>query len=87
MNRVHVRDFRRADDAVNPQITVRRGGLADANGFIGQLNVHGIGVRFRINGDGADVQFFAGADDPNGDLPDWRPEFFQTWAFSESKQV
>jgi len=32
------------------------------------LNVHGIGIRLRINGDGTDVQFFASADDPNGDF-------------------
>ena len=68
MNRVHVRDFRRADDAVNAQITFRRRRFADANGFVGQLHVHGIGIRLRINGHGADVQFLAGADDPNGDF-------------------
>jgi len=34
MNRIHVRDFRRADDAVNTQITVHCRSLADANGFV-----------------------------------------------------
>jgi len=68
MNGVDVGHFGGADDAVNPQITVRCRSLADANGLVGQLNVHGIGVRLRINGDGADVQFLASADDPNGDF-------------------
>jgi hypothetical protein len=31
--------------------------------------VHGIGVHLRIDRDGADVQFFAGADDADGDFP------------------
>ena len=68
MNRVHIRDLRCADDAVNAQITFRRRRFANANGLIGQLHVHGIGIRFRINGHRADVQFFASADDPNGYL-------------------
>src|SRR5580704_17916793 len=69
MNRVHVRDFRRTDNAVNSKVAFRRLSLANANGFICELNMHRIRVRLRINGDGADVQFLTGADDPNGDFP------------------
>ena len=32
------------------------------------LDVHGIGIRFRINRDRADIQFLAGADDADGDF-------------------
>ena len=68
MNGIHVGDFRRADDAVNAQIAFGGGRLADANGLVGHLDVHGIGVDFRIDRDGADIQFLAGADDADGDF-------------------
>jgi len=45
------------------------GRLANADGFVSQLHVHGIGIRFRINGNGADVQFLAGADNADRNLP------------------
>ena len=35
MNRVNIRDFRRADDCRNIQIALRRRRCADANGFVG----------------------------------------------------
>ena len=68
MDGIHVRDLGGADDAVNAQITFRGRGFADANGLVGHLHVHGIGIHLRINGHGADVQFFASADDPDGDF-------------------
>ena len=68
MDGVDVGDFRRADDAVDAEVAFVAGGFADADGFVGQLDVHGIGVRLRINRDGADVQFLAGADDADGDF-------------------
>jgi hypothetical protein len=68
MDRVHIRDFRRADNTINAKITFTGRSFADADGFVRELDVHGVGVGFRINRDGADVQFFAGADDPNGNF-------------------
>jgi len=46
MNCVHIRDFRGADDAVNPQIAFRGSRLADANRLVGHLHMHRIGVNF-----------------------------------------
>jgi hypothetical protein len=43
-------------------------GFADANGLIGQLHVHAVGIRLGINRYGADIQFFAGANDAHRDL-------------------
>ena len=43
-------------------------GFANANGFVGHLHVHGVGVGFRIDRHRADIQFLAGADDADGDL-------------------
>ncbi len=68
MNRIHIRDFSRADDPVNAQVTFRRRRAADANGFIGHLHVHRVGIHFGINGHRPDIQFLAGANNPNGDF-------------------
>ena len=68
MDGVHVGDFRRADDAVDAQIAFVGGGFADADGFIGELDVHGVAVRLGINGHRADIQFLAGANDAHGDF-------------------
>ena len=65
---VHIGDFGGADDPVNPQIALRGGRFADADGFIRHLHVHGIGIRLRIDRHGADVQFLAGPDDADGDF-------------------
>src|SRR5581483_4222442 len=53
VNGVDVRDFRGAHQPVNAQVTVAAGGLADADGFVGHLNVHGAGILLRIDGDRA----------------------------------
>ena len=68
MNRVHVRDFRRADDPVNPQVTFRSRGFADADRLVRELDVHGVRVHLGINRHRADVQFLARADDADGDF-------------------
>ena len=69
MDRIHVGYFRRADDAVNPQVTVAARPRADADGFIGHLHVHGINVHFGINRHRADVHFLAGANDADRNFP------------------
>lgn len=68
MDGVHIRDFRRADEAVDAQIALGALSFTDANGLVGQLNVHGISIRLGIDRDRADVQFLAGADDANRNL-------------------
>ena len=65
MNRIHIRDFRRADDAIYLEVTFRTGGFADANGFVGHMHMHRIDIRFGINRHRADVQFLACADNSN----------------------
>jgi len=68
MDGVNVGDFRRADDAIDFEITLGAGAGADADGFIGELHVHGIDVRFGVDGDAFDVEFLTGADDSQGDF-------------------
>ena len=69
MNRVHIRDFRRANNTVNPQVAFRRCRLADANRLVGHLHMHRIGVHFGIHRDRADIQFLACTNDADGDFP------------------
>ena len=68
MNRINIGDFRRADNAIDAQITLIGWGFADADRFVRQLDVHRVGVRLRINRHRADIQFLARADDPNGNF-------------------
>ena len=69
VNGVDVGDLGCADDAVDAQVTFVAGGAADADRLVGHLCVHGIRIRLRVHGHGSDVEFLAGADDTNGDLP------------------
>ena len=87
MDGIHIGDFRRADDAVDAQVTFVAGGFADADGFVGQLDVHGICVRLRIDGHGADIQFLAGADDADGNFSAvGYQNFFEHVALGEHEQ-
>ena len=69
MDGVDVLHLGGGDDAVDPQVAFAAGGSADADRVVGHLGVHRVCVRLRVDGDGADVQLPAGADDPDGDLP------------------
>ena len=63
MNRVHVRDFRRADDGGNIQIAARAFGRSDADSFVGKTHVQAVAVGFGIDRHGLDAEFLARADD------------------------
>src|SRR5664280_1112862 len=69
MNRIDIGNFGRADDAVDPEVTVAGGGFADAYGLIGHLDVHRIGIGLGIDCDGADVEFLARPDNAYGNFP------------------
>jgi hypothetical protein len=68
MNRLHIRDFRRRDNAGNIQITLRRRGVPDADRLIRQLQIRRIFVRRRINHRRLHPHLPAGADNPQGDF-------------------
>ena len=65
---VHIGDLRGRNDAVDHEITLIAGAGPDTDGVVGQLDVHGFFVGLGINGDRADAEFLAGADDAKGDL-------------------
>ena len=68
MNRVHVGNFRGADHLRNVQVAFAAARRTDANGLIGEPHVQRVAVRFRIDGDGANAEFLAGAQDAQGDF-------------------
>jgi hypothetical protein len=68
MDGVDIGDFGGTDDPVDPEVAFIRRGFADANGFIGQLNVHRVGIGLRIDRYRPNIQFLAGPDDANCDL-------------------
>ena len=61
-------DLGSGDDAVDLKVGLLAGGGADADGFVGELDVHGIDVGLGVDGDGFDIQLAAGADDAEGDF-------------------
>ena len=68
MNRLDVGDLRRCDDSRDIKVTVRRGGLSDADCFIGKVKVAGVAVGLGEDRNGLDREFLAGADDSQGYL-------------------
>ena len=68
MDRIHVADFRGADDAVDLEVAFRARRGADANRLVGQLDVQRINIRLRINRERPDAEFLAGADNAQRDF-------------------
>ena len=68
VNRVHVGDFRRADDMRNIQVAFRAARRPDAHGLIRKTHVQRIAVGLRIDGHCGDVQLLAGADHPQSNF-------------------
>ena len=68
MNRINIADLGRAHDPIDFQITFEAGRRADADRFIGELDVQRIDVCFRIDRERANAEFLAGANDPQRDL-------------------
>ena len=68
MDGVDVGDLGGADDAAHLQVALAAGAGADADGFVRHVDVHGVHVGFGIHSDSFDIEFFAGADDADGDL-------------------
>ena len=61
MNRVGAGDFTGSQQCRNVEITVDGGRRADAYAFVGEANMHGVGIRGRVSGHGRDTEFFARA--------------------------
>ena len=57
------------DDGRDVQVTLGRGGGADADGFVGQFDVQAVFVGFGMDGNGGNAHFAAGAQDAECDFP------------------
>src|SRR5690606_14081347 len=68
MHGLGARDLAGGQDRGNVEIAVARGVRPDADALVGEAHVHGIGVRERVDGNGLDAQFLAGAQDAQGDF-------------------
>jgi hypothetical protein len=68
MDGIDITDFSGTDQTINFEVALVAWSRADTNGFVSQLNVEGIVIGFGIDRQGPDPQFFAGADDAEGDF-------------------
>src|SRR5579871_1361926 len=68
MDGVRAGDVGGADDVGRVEIAVFGGRRADADRLIRPVDMQGIGIGGRVDGDGLDAQLFARADDADGDL-------------------
>ena len=76
MNRIDIAHFGGAHDAIDLQITFRARRRADADRFVRQLHVERIDIRFRIDREGANAEFLAGANDAERDFAAIRDQNF-----------
>jgi hypothetical protein len=68
VDRVGVDDLGGGNDVGDVEVGFGRRRWADAHGFVGQSDVHRVGVRGRVHGDGLDAHFVAGAVNAERDL-------------------
>ena len=68
MHGVGAGDLAGGDDLVDVEIAVARRRRADADAFVGEPHMHGVGVGGRMHDHGLDAELLAGAQHPKGDL-------------------
>ncbi len=68
MNRICASDFSSSNDAIRLQVAILARTWPDANRFISELDVHGIDIRFGIDGHGFHSEFATSTNDSQGDL-------------------
>ena len=68
MHRVRAGDLAGGKKRGNVEIAVARRRGADAHALVGQLDMHGVGVGGRMDGDRRDAELLAGAQDPQRDF-------------------
>ena len=68
MDGVHALVQRGGEELFHVQVGLARRGRADQHGFFGVAHVQRVRVRFGVDRHGADAEFLAGADDPDGDF-------------------
>jgi len=49
MDRIYIRDLRRTDDSICPQVAIRALGSTDTNRLVRELNVQRLDIRFGVD--------------------------------------
>ena len=68
MHRVRAGDCTGGDHLVDVEVTLARRGWSDAHAFVGQPDMHGIGIGRRMHGHCLDAEFLAGSQHTQGDF-------------------
>ena len=68
MNGVGAGDLAGGEQRRNVEVAVLRGRRADADAFVGEPHVHGVGIRGRVHRDRRNAKLLAGAQHPQRDL-------------------
>ena len=69
MDGIDIGNLGSTDDAVDFQIAFTAGCRTDTDRLIGELHMEGVDIRFGIDGHGANAEFLAGTNNPQGNLP------------------
>src|SRR5262249_53311708 len=73
-HRVGAGDLARREDRGDVEVAVAGRRRADADALVGHTHMHGVAVGGRVDGDGLDAQFLAGAQHAERDLAPVRDE-------------
>ncbi len=68
MDRVGAGDLAGGEERRDVEVAVAGRRRADADALVGEADMHGVGVGGRMDGDGLDAEFLAGAQDAQGDF-------------------
>jgi hypothetical protein len=75
-----ISDFGCADDGGNVEVAFGRTGRSDTYGFISQADMHKVAIGAGVHGNGFDAEFFAGAQNAEGDFAAvGNQDFFKHW--------
>src|SRR5690606_37825431 len=68
MNRLRAGDLGGGDDGRDIEIRLRSGGRAHAHALVGEADVHGVAISFRVDGHRVDAHLLASTVHAEGDL-------------------
>ena len=86
MNGIDIGDLRGRDDGRDIQIALRRSRRPDADRLVGKTDVERVAVRLAVDGNRADPEFFAGADDAKRDFAAVGDEQFSKHRFQSGPE-
>ena len=82
MNRLDIGDLRRRYDLGDVEIRMKTGCRTDTNFLIGEIQVTGISVRFRVDRDRLDIEFATSTDHTESNLSAVGNQYSRKWLHS-----